>query len=475
MTGREYIWWGNGIAGINKAFSKKDIVNSLSTTVAIDEIRAGIASMDSRGSWALGQIGCSITHSHGVFGDATGPNCQRRTADRIVGAMELMRVLGRTEVMREGMPCPFYFYAGASTATARSKHPGGVNVLMLDGSAHFVSDLVDLNIWHAIHSRKTPEKISLDSLAVEADPEALDVTFYGPYPVELKELAALCATPPQKETPRPFANSIGMKFVRLPAGEFVMGMPDVGRGVAYQAATPAHVVHITKPFSLGVYAVTQDEYRKVMKRNPSWYSPTGGGKDQLQGEDAPYFGEWIGQGDEARYFRRWKPDGFDGTVQMRGKDTSSFPVESVSWYDAVEFCRQLSELPVEKEMERRYRLPTEAEWEYACRAGSTAQGDGKMAHSIGLVYLDKPNAFGVCGMKSSVWEWCSDGFSRYYYARSPKDDPQGTSSVYLRVVRGSEWTFTQDFPCSWLNPRAFPPSARSRFLGFRVVCTKETR
>ena len=203
-----------------------------------------------------------------------------------------------------------------------------------------------------------------------------------------------------------------------------MGLPDVGRRVAFIEATPAHLVRITKPFCLGVYAVTQDEYRRVMKRNPSWHSPTGGGKDQLQGEDAPYF-------------RGWKPPAVWGwfqpedKVQVRGQDTSSFPVENVSWYDAVEFCRRLSELPDEKNMDRRYRLPTEAEWEYACRAGSVARGSGWMNHGVGPVYRDKPNAFGVCGMCCSVWGWCSDGFSRFYYARSPRDDPQGAlQSIY---------------------------------------------
>ena len=156
-----------------------------------------------------------------------------------------------------------------------------------------------------------------------------------------------------------------------------------------------------------------------------------------------------------------------------GKDTRSFPVENVSWYDAVKFCRRLSELPEEKSIGRRYRLPTEAEWEYACRAGSTALGSGRLDHSIGPVYRDKPNAFGVCGMYCSVWEWCSDGYSRYYYARSPRDNPKGSSSIYLRVARGSEWIFTQDYPCQSVNPWGFPPYATSRFVGFRVVCGKK--
>ena len=287
--GSRTIQWGNGIAGINKSFSKKDMVNGLATTVAVDELRAGLAPVDSRGTWALGQYGCSIAHGHGVHSDANGPNCRRLGSDDIIGCSEVMKLLGPSEVVRKGMACHFWV-PGARKASPRSMHPGGVNILMLDGSAHFVSDFVDLSVWHAIHSRKTLEKISLDSLAVEVDHEASAASnSAGPDVSYLKPLIASCATPPPRQPAKPFANSIGMKFVRIPAGEFVMGLPDVGKRVAFREATPAHVVRITKPFCLGVYAVTQDEYRRVMKRNPSWLSPTGGGKDQLQDEDAPYF------------------------------------------------------------------------------------------------------------------------------------------------------------------------------------------
>ncbi len=437
--GRKKISWGNGIAGFNKSFSRKDMVNGLATTVAVDELRSGLADVDSRGSWALGQIGSSITFGHGIYGDGNGPNCRRMSADDIIGGVDLGKLLGWHEVTaNRRMPCRFYAY-GVRKATARSMHPGGVNVLMLDGSAHFVSDLVDLNVWHAIHSRKTPEKLLLDSLTVEADREALSAGNSAGLDVSyLKPLVASCAVAsPREHPPTTFENSIGMRFVEIPSGEFIMGIPDVRFRVAYLEATPAHKVRITKPFALAVHAVTQEEYLQVMGENPSWHCATGGAKNQF-----------------------------------REMDTSSFPVENVSWYDAVEFCQRLSALPTEKTIGRRYRLSTEAEWEYACRAGSTSQGSGRLAHSIGPVDRDDPNAFGVCGMFCSICEWCSDGYSRYYYARSPQDDPKGNASVYLRVARGSDWIFTKDVHCQ-LNAWAFPPSARSRFVGFRVVCETE--
>ena len=113
-------------------------------------------------------------------------------------------------------------------------------------------------------------------------------------------------------------NSIGMEFKLIPAGTFIMGDADVRK-------LAPHEVTLTQPFNMGVHEVTQDQYEQVMGVNPS--KSKGGNK----------------------------------------------PVEVVSWEDAVEFCRKLSELPAEKEAGNVYRLPTEAEWEYACRAGTTTK------------------------------------------------------------------------------------------------------
>ena len=131
-----------------------------------------------------------------------------------------------------------------------------------------------------------------------------------------------------------FTNSIGMRLVLIPAGKFIMGSPkdEKDRG----DDEDQHEVEITKPFYLGVYTVTQAEYEKIMKTNPSWFSARGKGKDKVA-----------------------------------NVDTAQFPVEMVSWNDAVAFCKKLSELPEEKKAGRTYRLPTEAEWEYACRAGTS--------------------------------------------------------------------------------------------------------
>ena len=141
-------------------------------------------------------------------------------------------------------------------------------------------------------------------------------------------------------------NSIGMKLVLIPPGEFMMGSPRQEfdslvreyptRKKLFELEQPQHRVRITKPYYLGLYEVTQGEYERVMGTNPSAFSRSG-----------------------------------DRSEQVSGQDTSRFPVERVSWEEAVEFCRRLSALPEERAAGRVYRLPTEAEWEFACRAGTT--------------------------------------------------------------------------------------------------------
>src|SRR5262249_6767012 len=130
-------------------------------------------------------------------------------------------------------------------------------------------------------------------------------------------------------------NSIGMKLVQIPAGVFQMGAPESEVG-ARDDERPVHLIKFNNPFLTGMYEGTQEQYDKVKGKKPSLFAESGGGRDKVD-----------------------------------GMDTRRFPVEQVSWNDAVEFCKELSELPAEKAAGRAYRLPTEAEWQYACRAGTT--------------------------------------------------------------------------------------------------------
>jgi formylglycine-generating enzyme required for sulfatase activity len=241
-------------------------------------------------------------------------------------------------------------------------------------------------------------------------------------------------------------NTIGMKLVLIPAGEFMMGSPESEE--YHEDEEYQHRVRITKPYYLGVYEVTQEEYERVMGTSPSYFSSSGWGKDEVSGED-----------------------------------TSRFPVESVSWEEAVEFCRKLSSLPEEKAESRSYRLPTEAEWEYACRAGTTTlYGFGDDPASLGEyawkrdnsdrkthpVGEKKPNAWGLYDMHGNVWEWCQDRYGEDYYAGSPTDDPPGPEKGSGRVLRGGSWS---TFPRNCRSaPRGWhTPGYRDSTYGFRVA------
>lgn len=239
-----------------------------------------------------------------------------------------------------------------------------------------------------------------------------------------------------------FMNSIGMEFIRIPAGEFVMGIPDAGSGPAPPECRP-HRVKIAKSFFMGRYEVTQKHFLEVVGRNPSYH-----------------------------------------TREVAGVDnTDSFPVENLTWSDAKEFCERLSAKPDEKAAGRRYRLPTEAEWEYVCRAGSEKAHklpDRQAAITLGeaagvspLPVTDVgrflPNAFGVYDMRGNVWEWCADAFSRKYYLNSPNNDPKGPHlNAYLATVRGADWIFAGE-PCR-INYSPMQPAGRNHYVGMRALC-----
>ena len=263
-------------------------------------------------------------------------------------------------------------------------------------------------------------------------------------------------------------NSIGMKLAFIPAGTFRMGSP---AGEAERDDEELqHDVTITKPFYMGVTEVTQAQFQKIMKGVLKANRYRSGGPNPSQ------FKESRGGG----------PD---------------HPVEQGRWSEVVKFCEVLSALPEEKSAGRTYRLPTEAEWEYASRAGtktvfhfgnslSSRQANFNGAFPYGggekgpylrktcPVATGKPNAWGLYDMHGNVWEWCSDYYDKDYYRRSPKEDPKGPEkgviptgfgSRYFRVARGGCW-LDEARACRSAYRFRFMPDVRHRLVGFRVVC-----
>ncbi len=216
-------------------------------------------------------------------------------------------------------------------------------------------------------------------------------------------------------------NGVKMQFVRIEAGDFLMGSPanEAGRG----SDETQHRVTISKPFYMGVYEVTQGQYQAVTGRNPS----------RFKGDD--------------------------------------LPVEQVSWHDAVAFCKTLSErtgLDV--------RLPTEAEWEYACRAGTTtayhtgntiSKTDANYSGSrtIPVGSLKKPNPWSLHDMHGNVWEWCADWHGDY--PNGAATDPTGPANGTSRVLRGGSWYYVPGGLRAAYRGRTAPDD-RGNYFGFRV-------
>jgi formylglycine-generating enzyme required for sulfatase activity len=236
-----------------------------------------------------------------------------------------------------------------------------------------------------------------------------------------------------------------IEFIQVPAGAFMMGASDFDRAELTsqkhwsrfeEYERPYHSVTLSKPFLLSRCEITQGQWKAVMGKNPSAF----------KGDD--------------------------------------LPVESVSWDDVQQFITKL-----EEKSKTRYRLPTEAEWEYCCRAGSTnsfgldrldgivsprniacqawfrANSDNR-THPVGQKH---PNAWGFYDMQGNVWEWCEDWFAADFYDKSPTLDPVNRETSPERIIRGGSWFL------DWSNIRASvrsgnPPGSRTQYIGFRLAC-----
>lgn len=249
-------------------------------------------------------------------------------------------------------------------------------------------------------------------------------------------------------TAKTYTNSIGMEFILIPSGSFYMGAGG-NEPAARCEEKPRHHVIISKPFYLGRHEVTQGQWETVMGSNPFSMERT-------------YPGRW------------------DFLIQQPGRLIADDKPATVSWNDAQEFIKRLNEA----EGHDRYRLPTEAEWEYACRAGTdSAYSFGNDARELGLyawfgedfatgsthpVGHKKPNPWGFYDMHGNVWEWVQDYYLRNYYSVSPEVDPTGPLQGSSRVVRGGSWHATA---ADWRSAfrKSYDPDYRGVSIGFRVV------
>jgi formylglycine-generating enzyme required for sulfatase activity len=240
-------------------------------------------------------------------------------------------------------------------------------------------------------------------------------------------------------TGKTYKNSIGMEFIEIPAGEFLMGCSK-GDTECSVDEKPQHKVKITKSFYIGRFEVTQGQWKKVMGNNPSHFANC----------------------------------------------AEECPVEQVSWNDIQDYIGKLCER--EKQSPCKYRLPTEAEWEYAARAGVSTRsptggskyywGDtindaylwyvnnsGNATHPVGK---KKPNAWELYDMSGNVWEWVGDWYDSSYYKNSPSADPKGGNSGGCRSLRGGSWIGSAK-SCRFSYRNFNIPVNRNSYHGFRLV------
>jgi formylglycine-generating enzyme required for sulfatase activity len=226
---------------------------------------------------------------------------------------------------------------------------------------------------------------------------------------------------------------------------------------------PQHRVRITKPFYLGQYPVTLGEFL-------AFYHDANY-KLEMERDGKEDFGKLDnGELGKSTNFRPWAPGGW--------KPEMDHPVVWVTWNDAAAFCEWLS-----KKEGKTYRLPTEAQWEYACRAGTTTRycfGDSESELGDYAWYLKnlegwgtkavggkRPNRWGLYDMHGNVWQWCSDWYDGDYYANSPVEDPKGPDTGSYRVYRGGSW-INDAGDCRSAYRDYGRPVSRHDYLGFRV-------
>jgi formylglycine-generating enzyme required for sulfatase activity len=276
-----------------------------------------------------------------------------------------------------------------------------------------------------IEARRKAEE---ESKRKEAERTRKNLVERAAKPPKTEPEKSIAANPSEPSPSKKFTNSIGMEFVLIPAGSFTMGS-----NTGYDNEKPPRDVKISQSFYLQATEVTQGQWKKVMGDNPSYFKQCG----------------------------------------------DDCPVEQVSWEDAQRFIEKLNQV----EKTKAYRLPTEAEWEYACRSGTTTEysfGDdaGKLGEyawygdnsskTTQRVAGKKPNPWGLYDMHGNVWEWVEDDWHGSYKGAPGDssawiDDPRGSN----RVLRGGCWSSDARY-CRSATRDSFRPGVRVDFVGFRL-------
>jgi uncharacterized protein (TIGR02996 family) len=314
--------------------------------------------------------------------------------------------------------------------------------------------------WHALSDwlEENGQVDRAELLRLTRQLRAMPIRGRAPTEARVAELLGAGVRPVVVEACNPF----GMRFALVPPGRFLMGSPE--DEPKRKPNEHQHEVEITRPFWLGVFQVTQAQFTALMGANPSWFCHGGAGSSAIE-----------------------------------GLATDDYPVENVLYDEALAFLEKLNAAaPPPDGWE--YRLPTEAQWEYACRGGglsrepflfaapspslrsSQANFDGNYRYNVAAKprkkdpYLRHPctvggyeaNPMGIHDLHGNVWEWCSDWFDEAYYERGPARDPPGPPDGTVHLIRGGSWDSLGE-SCRAANRRYESLEYRNSVLGFRAA------
>ena len=294
-----------------------------------------------------------------------------------------------------------------------------------------------------------------NTMRVSDDNQKIQQINFNRKPIE-KPISTITAIKKEPRYKDVFVEELCNNLVLIEGGSFQMGDP-----FNPTKNEPAHPVKLNS-FYMGKYEITHRQFVYFLTKT--------GYITEAQKKDGAFVAEG-GKRKEVNF-------GYDATGKIRNEENTNDPVLYVSWNDANEFCKWFS-----KETNRTFRLPTEAEWEYAARGGKQSQGmtfaglgkpeevawfganSGSETHPVGRL---KPNELGLYDMSGNAWEWCEDWYGEKYYRESPEEDPKGPPTGKQKVIRGGGWRSDAKQIRSVFRTSA-TPNEGFYSIGFRIV------